>query len=87
MNSWTSVADDALRDARPAVMWTDVADRPEATSRLSARTRADLVIVGAGYTGLWAAAAILTAVSLIFYSLVSAAERAVLSRYAPSQLG
>jgi hypothetical protein len=39
------------------------------------------------YTGLWAAAAILTAVSLIFYSLVSAAERAVLSRYAPSQLG
>jgi ABC-type nitrate/sulfonate/bicarbonate transport system permease component len=39
------------------------------------------------YTGLWAAAAILTAVSLIFYSLVSWAERAVLSRYAPSQLG
>jgi sulfonate transport system permease protein len=39
------------------------------------------------YAGLWAAAAILTAVSLIFYSLVSAAERAVLSRYAPSQLG
>jgi ABC-type nitrate/sulfonate/bicarbonate transport system permease component len=39
------------------------------------------------YTGLWAAAAILTAVSLIFYSLVSWAERAVLSRYAPSHVG
>jgi ABC-type nitrate/sulfonate/bicarbonate transport system permease component len=39
------------------------------------------------YTGLWAAAAVLTAVSLIFYSLVSAAERAVLARYAPSQAG
>ncbi|MCU1481512.1 MAG: transporter permease subunit [Subtercola sp.] len=41
----------------------------------------------ADYTGLWAAAAILTAVSLIFYSLVSWAERAVLSRYAPSYTG
>ncbi|MCS5715454.1 ABC transporter permease subunit [Herbiconiux sp. CPCC 205716] len=39
------------------------------------------------YTGLWAAAAILTAVSLIFYSLVSWAERAVLVKYSPSQLG
>jgi ABC-type nitrate/sulfonate/bicarbonate transport system permease component len=47
---------------------------------VSARAHSD-------YTGLWAAAAILTAVSLIFYSLVSTAERAVLSRYAPSQLG
>ncbi|RFA18988.1 ABC transporter permease [Subtercola boreus] len=39
------------------------------------------------YTGVWAAAAVLTAVSLIFYSLVSWAERRVLARYAPSQLG
>jgi sulfonate transport system permease protein len=38
------------------------------------------------YTGLWAGAAVLTAVSLIFYSLVSATERAVLRRFAPSQL-
>ncbi len=49
------------------------------------------VIVGSrahsDYTGLWAGAAVLTAVSLIFYSLVSWAERAVLARYAPSQLG
>ena len=38
------------------------------------------------YTGLWAAAAVLTVVSLLFYTLVSWAERSVLARYAPSQL-
>jgi ABC-type nitrate/sulfonate/bicarbonate transport system permease component len=38
------------------------------------------------YTQLWAAAVILTAVSLIFYQLVSAVERVVLARFAPSQL-
>ena len=38
------------------------------------------------YTGLWAGAAVLTAVSLVFYSLVSVAERAVLARFAPTQL-
>ena len=38
------------------------------------------------YTGLWAAAALLTAVSLVSYSLVSWAERTVLARYAPAQL-
>jgi ABC-type nitrate/sulfonate/bicarbonate transport system permease component len=36
------------------------------------------------YSGVWAAAATLTAVSLIFYSLVSWAERAALARYAPT---
>jgi len=46
---------------------------------VSARAHSD-------YTGLWAAAAILAAVSLIFYSLVSWAERVVLSRYAPAQV-
>jgi sulfonate transport system permease protein len=35
------------------------------------------------YTGLWAAAAVLTCASLIFYALVSAAERRVLERFAP----
>ncbi|MCS5495687.1 ABC transporter permease subunit [Cnuibacter physcomitrellae] len=39
------------------------------------------------YTQLWAAAALLTAVSLVFYSLVSWAERVVLRRFAPSQVG
>ncbi|CAN5424677.1 FAD-dependent oxidoreductase [soil metagenome] len=55
MNSRTALADAALRDARPAVMWTDVADRPEPTPGPTGRARADLVVVGAGYTGLWAA--------------------------------
>ncbi|WP_344183071.1 ABC transporter permease [Kribbella lupini] len=36
------------------------------------------------YSGVWAAAAVLTAVSLVFYSLVSWAERAALARYAPT---
>lgn len=40
----------------------------------------------AAYTGLWAATAVLTAVSLIFYALVSWAERRVLARYAPSHV-
>lgn len=39
-----------------------------------------------GYTELWAAAVLLTAVSLVFYSLVSLAERAVLRRFAPPQI-
>ncbi|MGC5249584.1 ABC transporter permease [Gordonia sp. DT219] len=38
------------------------------------------------YTQLWAAAAVLTVVSLIFYAIVTWAERAVLRRYAPAQL-
>jgi ABC-type nitrate/sulfonate/bicarbonate transport system permease component len=37
----------------------------------------------ASFTELWAAAAVLTLVSLSFYSLVSAAERRVLPRYSP----
>ena len=39
------------------------------------------------YTQLWAAAAVLTAASLIFYSVVAWAEGIVLRRFAPSQLG
>lgn len=38
------------------------------------------------YTGLWTGAAVLTAISLIAYGLVSALERRVLARYAPEQL-
>lgn len=38
------------------------------------------------YTQLWACAAVLTAVSLLFYSLVSAAERVVLNRFAPAHV-
>jgi sulfonate transport system permease protein len=35
------------------------------------------------YTGLWAAAAVLTCASLVFYALVSTAERRVLERFGP----
>lgn len=38
------------------------------------------------YTGLWAGAALLTVVSLAFYSIVSMTERAILARFAPGQL-
>jgi len=41
---------------------------------------------GSAYTDLWAAAAVLTLVSLVFYGIVSWAERLVLRRFAPGQL-
>ena len=37
------------------MLWLDVADRPERSSSLSGSGVADLVVVGAGFTGLWAA--------------------------------
>ncbi len=42
-------------DARPAVFWTDRDGAPEAAPALTGNTVADLVIIGAGFTGLWAA--------------------------------
>ncbi|CAN5824823.1 FAD-dependent oxidoreductase [soil metagenome] len=45
----------ALVDARPAVFWTDRPDAPEPTPPLAGSGGADLAIVGAGFTGLWAA--------------------------------
>jgi glycine/D-amino acid oxidase-like deaminating enzyme len=45
----------ALDDAVPAVLWTDVADAPADPEPLRAGASADLVVVGSGYTGLWAA--------------------------------
>lgn len=48
-----------------------------------------LIVVSRSYSDynqLWAGAVLLAAVSLIFYSLVSAAERAVLTRFAPEGL-
>jgi glycine/D-amino acid oxidase-like deaminating enzyme len=50
---------DALAAARPAVFWLDRPDRPDATPPLEADTSADLVVVGAGYAGLWTAIAAL----------------------------
>jgi glycine/D-amino acid oxidase-like deaminating enzyme len=47
--------DAALAEARPAVLWTDRGDRPDPRPPLQGDTTADLVVVGGGYTGLWAA--------------------------------
>lgn len=46
---------DALSQARPEVFWLDRAERPDAGPSLTSSITADLVVVGAGYTGLWAA--------------------------------
>lgn len=49
-----SVIDESLRDTALAVFWLDDVARAEYPS-LTARTRADLVVVGGGYAGLWTA--------------------------------
>ena len=46
---------DALAEAAPAVYWLDRPDRPRPGEPLRTDLEADLVVVGAGYTGLWAA--------------------------------
>lgn len=45
----------ALRASRPAVFWTDRDDGPEPAPPLQGALTADLVVVGGGFTGLWAA--------------------------------
>jgi glycine/D-amino acid oxidase-like deaminating enzyme len=45
----------ALSEARPEVLWSDTPDRPASGDPLRGDTTADMVVVGAGYTGLWAA--------------------------------
>ncbi len=45
----------AFADATPLSFWLDHPAAPEPASPLVGRIRADLVIVGGGYTGLWAA--------------------------------
>ena len=45
----------SLRDAAPRVHWLDDPTRPSGLPRLSGLEQADLVVVGGGYTGLWAA--------------------------------
>ncbi len=51
----TPPAHPALRDAAPSVFWLDDPDAPPAAPRLAAHTECDLAVVGAGFTGLWAA--------------------------------
>ena len=45
----------ALADAAPAVFWLDDPARPEPLPGLRGPESADLLVVGGGYTGLWAA--------------------------------
>jgi glycine/D-amino acid oxidase-like deaminating enzyme len=51
----TDAAADALRDAAPSSFWTDRADAPGPRARAEGAVEADLVVVGAGFTGLWTA--------------------------------
>ncbi|MCT9934001.1 FAD-binding oxidoreductase [Planotetraspora sp. A-T 1434] len=44
-----------IKDAAPRVFWTDQPGAPGPWSPLRGRTTADLLIVGGGFTGLWAA--------------------------------
>lgn len=50
-----SVVDHALSSSRHAVFWLDDAGERTTFPSLSAPVRADIVVVGAGYTGLWSA--------------------------------
>ena len=45
----------SLADAKHVPYWLDDDDRPEPASALTNTTSADLVVIGAGFTGLWAA--------------------------------
>jgi glycine/D-amino acid oxidase-like deaminating enzyme len=45
----------SLRDARPVPLWLDNPDRPAPLPPLEGAHTADLVVVGAGFTGLWTA--------------------------------
>jgi glycine/D-amino acid oxidase-like deaminating enzyme len=51
----TTAAEDALRDAEPAIFWLDDPARPEPRPPLEGDAEADLVVVGGGLTGLWTA--------------------------------
>ena len=44
-----------LADAVPEPYWLDRPERPDARSRLVEPIETDLVVVGGGFTGLWAA--------------------------------
>jgi glycine/D-amino acid oxidase-like deaminating enzyme len=54
-------ATDELRDAEPRPVWWDGVRTGPQSEQLRGRVRADLVVVGGGYTGLWAAIEALTA--------------------------
>ena len=45
----------ALADVKMEPFWLDRPDRPAALPPLTAPRKADLLVVGGGFTGLWAA--------------------------------
>ena len=45
----------AVAEVAPVSLWLDSVDRPEPAAPLTESTTADLLVVGAGYTGLWTA--------------------------------
>ncbi len=47
--------DGALSGARRSPLWLDTPDRPAARASLTGPTEVDLIVVGAGFTGLWTA--------------------------------
>ncbi|GLI26824.1 oxidoreductase [Agromyces rhizosphaerae] len=51
----TDAAASALRDAAPRPYWLDRDDAPAARAPLAGGAGADLVVIGAGFTGLWTA--------------------------------
>ena len=51
----TQTAIDAVKDAERSVYWLDRPERPAALPPVTKNIDADLVIVGAGFTGLWTA--------------------------------
>ena len=50
--SWASVA---LASARPSVFWSENENAPAPAPSLVGEARADLTVIGGGFTGLWAA--------------------------------
>ena len=55
MSRGATASHPALVDARPEVFWLDDPARPGARPALTGAAEADLVVVGGGYAGLWAA--------------------------------
>jgi glycine/D-amino acid oxidase-like deaminating enzyme len=51
----TAPVGDALREAAPRSFWTDRTDAPDACDPITRTTSCDLLIIGGGFTGLWAA--------------------------------
>ena len=45
----------SLADAKPVPFWLDDPDRPAPEPELTKNLRSDLLVIGAGYTGLWTA--------------------------------